>query len=347
MTQSDVSIKFSYPDFDLEVDFPLPTRGISGLFGSSGSGKTTLIRCLAGLERPVHAHISVGGTLWQSDDIFLPPQKRRLGMVFQDVRLFNHLDVMRNLLFGYKRTAPEDRKIKIDDVLEILDLEPLLSKRPEKLSGGEAQRVAIGRALLTSPSLLLMDEPLAALGDQHKKDILPYLKKLPREFGIPLLYVSHNFEEMASLAPHIICLKKGRIQAQGDWQTVVRQMPDIMDRWAPDNIITGEISSSGCFKLADGQEISISTTIPSGKIIINARDISLLKNPPTHHGGVALLKGKISETTPISDGKDIVKIILADQELHAILTARDNNANWICAGKDVYMMINGIKTDIK
>ncbi|VAV94453.1 Molybdenum ABC transporter ATP-binding protein ModC, partial [hydrothermal vent metagenome] len=346
MTETDIAIKFSYPGFDLDVRFPLPTRGISGLFGPSGSGKTTLIRCLAGLERPASARIYVGGTIWQSEDIFLPPHKRRLGLVFQDVRLFDHLNVKGNLLFGYNRTAPEDRKIKLEDVLKILALEPLLDKRPEKLSGGEAQRVAIGRALLTSPALLLMDEPLAALGEQHKKDILPYLKKLPRKFGIPLLYVSHDFEEMAALTQHMICLNRGKIQAQGNWLNVAAELPHVMNRWAPNNILEGETHRSGEFRLVDGQIVKMPCPPSPVRLVINARDISLLRNPPADHAGDALLKGKVTEIMEIGGGKNIIRISLAGQEIHAVLGAQSRKESWICPGNDVYMIINRIKTEI-
>lgn len=349
MTISDITIKLSNPGFDLDVNFPLPTQGISGLFGPSGSGKTTLIRCLAGLEKTSRAHIVVGDHIWQSADVFLPPHKRRVGLVFQDVRLFNHLNVEGNLLFGYKRTATANRKIKIKDVLEMLALEPLLAKRPEKLSGGEAQRVAIGRALLTSPALLLMDEPLAALGGQHKKDILPYLKKLPQEFGIPILYVSHDFEEMASLTQYIICIDKGKIQARGELLDVAAQLPHIMDRWAPDNFIEGEVSATNQghaqFKLADGQIFPIAAAA-SNRIIINARDISLLQCAPEHHAGDALLKGKIIDIIKISDGKNIVKISLAGQETYAVIGLRGSKETWISPGNDVYMVINRIKLEL-
>ncbi|NOZ64969.1 MAG: molybdenum ABC transporter ATP-binding protein [Alphaproteobacteria bacterium] len=347
MTASDITIEFSYPGFDLEASFPLPAKGISGLFGPSGAGKTTLIRCLAGLERPARAHINVGGRIWQSDDIFLAPHERRLGLVFQDVRLFNHLSVRKNLLYGYDRTAPEDRKIRMEDVLNMLDLAPLLDKRPEKLSGGEGQRVAIGRALLTSPALLLMDEPLAALGEQHKKDILPYLKKLPREFGIPLLYVSHNFEEMASLADYMVCLNRGRIQAQGNWQDVATQLPDILDRWAPDNVIYGEISAPGRFKLSDGQVITIPAAVTSPRLVLNARDISLLHSPPGNYAGDALLTGTIMDITQLDRDKNIVRISLAGQDIHVVLGPRGVDQPWISVGQDIHMMINRIRGEVE
>ncbi|MBL4802770.1 MAG: molybdenum ABC transporter ATP-binding protein [Emcibacter sp.] len=348
MTTSDITIKFNNSSIDLDVCFPLPTRGISGLFGPSGSGKTTLIRCLAGLEKSSRAHICIDGNLWQSEDIFLPPHKRRVGLVFQDVRLFDHLNVKGNLLFGYNRTPPSDRKITIEDDMKILALEPLLDKPPEKLSGGEAQRVAIGRALLTSPALLLMDEPLAALGEQHKKEILSYLKKLPKKFGIPILYVSHDFEEMATLSQYIICMENGKIQARGSALEVASQLPHIMDDWAPDNFIEGEICGTkhDQFKLPDGQLITIPPKFPASspvRITINARDISLLRHPPEHHAGDALLKGRVKEIIKIQDEKNIIKISLAEQDVHVVLGLCGAEKPWLCPGSDVYMMINRIK----
>ena len=160
-------------DFHLDIHIDLPEKGVSVIFGPSGSGKTTFLRCLAGLVRSPSGYMKWNDTVWQdeSQNRFLPVHRRPIGMVFQDARLFPHLNVRSNLEFGYRRTALPDRKISREKIVDLLDLEPLLERRPGALSAGEQQRVALGRALLTSPRLLLMDEPLANLDARRKLEI--------------------------------------------------------------------------------------------------------------------------------------------------------------------------------
>lgn len=162
-------------DFTLNVDLQLPGRGISALFGHSGSGKTSCLRCLAGLERASSAFIEVNGEVWEDTrrGIFLAPHKRPVGYVFQEASLFAHLSVRGNLEFGWRRIAPSERKVGLDQACQLLGIGHLLERKPITLSGGEAQRVGIARALLSSPRLLLMDEPLASLDEPRKREILP------------------------------------------------------------------------------------------------------------------------------------------------------------------------------
>lgn len=337
MSISQAKIKFRTKGFELDVDCPLPTEGIYGLFGASGAGKTTLIRCLAGLVRPYSADIQVGGTVWQSDSVFLPAHKRRIGVVFQDIRLFSHLNVQGNLLYGHSRTSEEERKINIDEVIEILELGELLDKRPDAISGGEAQRVAIGRALLTSPSLLLMDEPLAALGEQHKKDILPYLKKLPGNFGIPILYVSHNFEEMAALAAYVTVLEKGHIRTTGPLPQTAFDLPDVMKRWAPDNLLDVTCQGTDRFMLKDGQTINFKGPENATRLCVNARDMTLISTPPAHHGADALLKAKIEEYRTLEGARNMARISIAGEPIY-VMTGKQ----WLEPGDEVYVMLNRI-----
>ena len=183
----------SGPDaFTLDVDLPLPGAGITALFGPSGCGKTTLLRAVAGLVRPQPGRVVVGDQMWQDDaaGVWLPTHRRALGYVFQEASLFAHLSVQGNLDFGLKRVPAAERRIALDQAIELLGIGHLLARRPSQLSGGERQRVAIARALATSPRLLLMDEPLAALDAARKAELLPYFERLQRELRIPLLYVS-------------------------------------------------------------------------------------------------------------------------------------------------------------
>lgn len=213
----DVRLQLKYSGFELDVDLHLPGRGVTALYGHSGSGKTTCLRCIAGLERAEHGFIQINDEVWQDSrkGLFVPPHKRALGYVFQEASLFPHLSVRANLEFGLKRIPREQRRVDMAQATELLGIGHLLDRHPQHLSGGERQRIGIARALLTSPKLLLMDEPLAALDSKRKSEILPYLERLHDELDIPVLYVSHAQDEVARLADHIVLLSDGKALASG------------------------------------------------------------------------------------------------------------------------------------
>lgn len=214
--------------FALDASFTVDGQGACALFGPSGAGKTTLLRCLAGLEPDARGRLVVGGETWQDDALgagaFRPPWKRPVGYVFQEAGLFAHLDVLGNLRFGERRVPPSARRIRRDDVVDWLGIGPLLRRRVASLSGGERQRVAIGRALLTSPRLLLMDEPLSALDLGARARILPHLAALPRQFGIPVIYVSHALSEVARLCDALVWLDAGRVRAVGPLDALLAEV---------------------------------------------------------------------------------------------------------------------------
>ena len=205
--------------FELDVQLQLPGAGVSVLFGPSGCGKTTLLRCLAGLQRAPQGWLRVAGQVWQDPASFKPAHQRSVGMVFQEASLFPHLSVQGNLDFGVRRAAPAQRRVALrvalEEAVDLLDLGALLPRRPDTLSGGERQRVAIARALAVSPSLLLMDEPLAALDARRKAEILPYLERLQSALTVPMVYVTHAVAEVTRLADHLVLMDGGRVQAQG------------------------------------------------------------------------------------------------------------------------------------
>ena len=213
----DVRLHLQYSAFALEVDLHLPGRGVTALYGHSGSGKTTCLRCIAGLERAADGFVQVNDEVWQDSrsGLFVPPHKRALGYVFQEASLFPHLSVRANLEFGLKRIPRAQRRVDMAQATELLGIGHLLERHPQHLSGGERQRIGIARALLTSPRLLLMDEPLAALDSKRKSEILPYLERLHDELDIPVLYVSHAQDEVARLADHIVLLSNGKALASG------------------------------------------------------------------------------------------------------------------------------------
>ncbi|PMU24642.1 MULTISPECIES: molybdenum ABC transporter ATP-binding protein [unclassified Pseudomonas] len=217
MSMIEVRLQLKYSGFALDVDLHLPGRGVTALYGHSGSGKTTCLRCIAGLERAEEGFVQINDEVWQDSrkGLFVPPHKRALGYVFQEASLFPHLSVLANLEFGLKRIPRQQRRVEMSHATELLGIGHLLDRHPQHLSGGERQRIGIARALLTSPSLLLMDEPLAALDSKRKSEILPYLERLHDELEIPVLYVSHAQDEVARLADHIVLLSDGKALASG------------------------------------------------------------------------------------------------------------------------------------
>ena len=192
-------------------------RGLTALFGRSGSGKTSVVNAIAGLYRPARGRILVDGrTLTDTErGIAIRPHRRRIGYVFQEGRLFPHLTVRQNLMFGRWFARPARDAVRLDEVVALLALDGLLDRRPGRLSGGEKQRVALGRALLADPRLLLMDEPLAALDAERKDEILPYIERLRDEAGVPIVYVSHSVAEVVRLANTIVLIADGRVRTLG------------------------------------------------------------------------------------------------------------------------------------
>ncbi|AVZ86144.1 ATP-binding cassette domain-containing protein [Acinetobacter sp. WCHA45] len=200
----DCHIQLKQGQFDLDQRFQ-SDQSVIGLFGASGSGKTTILHSIAGLVTPQAGWIKIKNQTWfdQAQKINLSTQQRRIGLVFQDAQLFPHKNVRQNLLFGFKHIQPQQRQFEVDYIIELLKLEHLIERMPIKLSGGEKQRVALGRALLYSPQLLLLDEPLSALDAAHKAEIIPFFQSVKQELGIPMLYVSHDKSEIEQLTHEI------------------------------------------------------------------------------------------------------------------------------------------------
>jgi molybdate transport system ATP-binding protein len=206
-----VAARHALGEFALDFAFESDARVIA-LFGPSGSGKSTLLNVVAGLIRPQVGLVRVEGRVLTDTQAgtFVPPHRRRIGYVFQDTRLFPHLSVRRNLAYGRWFTSASERYASPEEIVALLGLGTLLDRRPPTLSGGEKQRVAIGRALLASPRLLLMDEPLASLDAARKAETLPYIERLRDELAIPVVYVSHSRDEVDRLADEVVHLEAGR-----------------------------------------------------------------------------------------------------------------------------------------
>ncbi|STJ81699.1 molybdenum ABC transporter ATP-binding protein [Escherichia coli] len=213
----------------LTINETLPANGITAIFGVSGAGKTSLINAISGLTRPQKGRIVLNGRVLNDAEkgICLTPEKRRVGYVFQDARLFPHYKVRGNLRYGMSKSMVD----QFDKLVALLGIEPLLDRLPGSLSGGEKQRVAIGRALLTAPELLLLDEPLASLDIPRKRELLPYLQRLTREINIPMLYVSHSLDEILHLADRVMVLENGQVKAFGALEEVWGS--SVMNPWLP------------------------------------------------------------------------------------------------------------------
>jgi molybdate transport system ATP-binding protein len=209
-----VDVQLRYQGFDLAVAQAFSLSGVTGLFGPSGSGKSTLLRIIAGLETRAVGRVAMGAEIWQEGDRALPPHRRGVGYVFQDTRLFPHLSVRGNLDYALRRAQGLGGP-GMSEIVDALDLGALLGRRPAEISGGEKQRAAIGRALLGAPKILLMDEPLAALDEARKAEILPYLERLCDKSRVPIIYVSHAVAEVARLAHDMVVLRDGRVLRAG------------------------------------------------------------------------------------------------------------------------------------
>ncbi|MBE9605141.1 molybdenum ABC transporter ATP-binding protein [Acetobacteraceae bacterium H6797] len=218
----DLAFRHAFPGFTLDAAIQAPTPGVTVIFGPSGCGKSTILAGVAGLLRPDAGHLSLDGQVMfdAGRRIMLPPEKRRFGMVFQESRLFPHLSVETNLRYGLRRAPRDSEGPGFEEVVSLLGIAHLLTRRPASLSGGEKQRVALGRALLSRPRLLLMDEPLAALDAGRKAEVLPFLSRLRDRLNIPLLYVTHALDEVDQLADTLVLMENGRVLASGSLEAL-------------------------------------------------------------------------------------------------------------------------------
>ncbi len=324
MNQLDARFRIEYPGFRFDVACTVPLEGTVAVFGASGSGKTTLLRCIAGLTRASSGFLTFGQEIWQDDvqKIFVPVERRRVGVVFQEPRLFPHLNVEHNLTYGMKRTHPSRRRLTFDQVSGLLGLVPLLQRRAHQLSGGEQQRVAIGRALLSSPQLLLMDEPLASLDQERKEEIFPFIHRLNQELGIPVLYVSHNLNEVLRLAHDMLVMHKGRNVAAGPVQDVFARLdlPGLVESNAVGAVLETRIADHepqfGLTRVeCAGRSIFIPQQhLPIGaslRVQILARDISLVVgSPPASSSVLNVLEATIVEVRESQSDRYAVEVKL-------------------------------------
>jgi len=356
--------------FSMAVDHSLPLQGVTALFGRSGCGKTTLLRAIAGLDRHPGANIRFGDTIWQSGGCqsslgqssagqqgnhFIPVHQRRIGMVFQHSSLLPHLSVAQNLLYGFNRRAKYSPiQLQPEQVIQLLELTPLLQQAPENLSGGQRQRIALGRALLSQPQLLLLDEPLASLDQQSRNDILPFLQRIANQTGIPMLLVSHQLDDVVKLADQLVLMQEGRIISQGPLPQQLLQ---------PQLAAIGAMSllyakSHGCnnhlLQLSIGKQqlqlpaplSSSASTQAAYRLRIQARDVALSLTPLTDSSVSNQLQVSISGfNSATHPAETLVQLQLDGQPLQALLTKQSAERLGLQVGQQVYAQIKAVALD--
>jgi molybdate transport system ATP-binding protein len=348
--------QMTYPEFNLDIDLNLPARGVTVVFGPSGSGKSTLLRCLSGLEKAPSGYLKLADQVWQDEEIFVPVHKRKIGLVFQESRLFPHLNIQENLLYGYQRTQPNERNLHLAEVVQVLGLAELLKRSPYKLSGGERQRVAIGRALLTSPKLLLMDEPLASLDMQRKAEIIPFIKKIEDEFKTPIIYVTHSMNEVLQLVDTMVILNSGKVM---NWGPVEKVFSDVGLREVVGDEQMGAVLETmvsehdeefGLTRLNFmGQILNVpKQNIPAGqnlRVHIHSKDVSLSTAPPAGATSVLnILQAKVAKIGVLDPKGYSVDIELdAGHPILATITRKSLANLNLKPGQPVFAHIKAIK----
>ena len=345
-------------DFDLDIAFE-NDDGITALFGRSGSGKSTTINLIAGLARPDRGRIVLDGRILVDTAIgvYVPSYRRRAGLVFQDSQLFPHLSVRQNLLFGRWFVPTAERTIAFEPVVETLNIGALLARKPARLSGGEKQRVALGRALLASPKILLMDEPLASLDQERKLEILPLIERLRDEFRIPIVYVSHSVEEVGRLASRVVVLDAGRVVAVGGVEEVLGAGLSAagISRFARSSVIAGKLTgideAYGLTEIAHpaGTIWLVGRAGPIGgeaRVVIKSTDITLAKTRVEGMSVRTTLSGKVvgldSDDGPIAG----VSIALDGHgRLYALATRKAIDELGLALGDRVFALVKTVALD--
>lgn len=350
-----VDCRHTLGQFDLDVHFTAEA-GITALFGRSGAGKTTVVNAIAGLARPDHAVITVGDrTLADTPHgVFLPANKRRVGYIFQEPRLFPHLSVQGNLMYGAKLCPNPPTQSEFDAVVGALGLGALLGRRPYHLSGGEKQRVAIGRALLSKPEILLADEPLAALDVGRKAQLLPVFERLRDDFGIPIIYVSHSVTEVSRLADTVVALHNGRVLRQGRAVDVLSDLSVLpLGPSGAGAVVQARIQAhteDGLTELrVSGHPIYVPRVIAEPgqdiRVRIEAQDVMIALERPQGISALNILPVIVADIR-LGDGPGgLVQLTLGDQTIVARLTKRSISALALTKGQPVFAVAKTVSVD--
>ncbi len=359
MSALDCDINVRFEGFELIVGHAFETHGITVLFGASGSGKSTLLRAIAGFVPGLSGKIALGDEVLfdSARAVNVPPHKRGIGYVFQDVRLFPHLTVLDNLAYADKRSRHLAGSIAFEGVVDAFDLEPLLQRKPGALSGGEAQRVAMARAILARPRLLLMDEPVSALDMKRKVSILQMVERLPAMFGIPVIYVTHAIDEVARLADRMVVLDAGKKIADGPVETVLERL-DVQSatgRFEAGVLLQATVESHDeTFKLtqltAHGHRITMpAANLAPGTVIrlrIRARDVALATQEPQGLSIRNVFSGTLVELTEETDTAFAEALIdIGGARLRARVTRASIAELGLAKGSKAYALVKSVAFD--
>lgn len=344
----DVDLRRDFDGFSLQAQFSAPAAGITGLFGPSGCGKSSLLRAIAGLDPKARGDIQVDGRLWLSTDgTRLATHRRRVGMVFQQPSLFPHLSVAGNLRFGQRRRGQTG--LPQDELLETLGVRPLLERRPHTLSGGQAQRVAIAQALLSEPDWLLMDEPLSALDLDARESLLQTLETLHARLQTPILYVSHQYEEIARLADHLLLMQQGEITASGSLETLSTQpsLP-LCHRNDAAAVLDGEITvfdeTDRLLQIhtAAGPLWVSAQSRPTGtraRLRVHARDVSLSASRAADSSILNILPATVASMHEEADGQICVVLRVGETQLLSRISRRSCRLLQLKPGAQLYAQV--------
>lgn len=350
MAELVLDVAIEKPGFSLEVRESIALDQITALFGASGSGKTTLLRIAAGLESAARGKVVFDGQVWQDERRFVPAHERAVGFVFQDTRLFTHLSVEGNLRFAL-RHGRLGAGIGMSEVVAALDLESLLARRTAALSGGERQRVAIGRALLANPRVLLMDEPLSSLDTPRKREIVSYIEALPERFAIPVLYVTHDIDEVARLSDRMLLLSAGRIAAQGSVSEILGRI----DLWpSTGRLEAGAVIEARVERHETGMthlafetgtlQIPAVDAVP-GKVLrlrVHARDVAVATERPQHLSIRNVLPATIEKIDVDATVHAELLLGVGEQTLRARITRNALEDLGLAEGQQVHALIKSV-----
>ena len=353
----EVSVLKQLPGFRLDATLTAPTPGVIALFGRSGSGKSTLTNIISGLVSPDVGTVSLDGEALTDirRGISVPAERRQIGYVFQDARLFPHLSVISNLHYGERRNRRAAAIVGFDEVVALLGLAPLLQRKPRQLSGGERQRVSLGRALLARPRLLLLDEPLASLDVSRREEVLPYLVALRDRLSIPMVYVSHQFEEVLRLATHLVLLEAGQVLAEGpvDEMSLYPELQSIIGPDLVGAVVEGQVTrvsaETGIADLAVGSgvlQVSLRDAPVGARVRLQllARDIILATQPVQ---GLSVRNALPSTVIAISEdefGAALVRVDVGGPIVLARITQNARRALNLRPGDAVWTLVKAVST---
>ncbi|MDH5394021.1 MAG: molybdenum ABC transporter ATP-binding protein [Gammaproteobacteria bacterium] len=345
------SLTVNKGEFELQVDFEIPDKGVLGIFGHSGSGKTTLLRCLAGLEKKARGSIVFNGDNWLNDRKHSSSQSRNIGYIFQDSRLFVHLSVLKNLEYGMRRSAAMHDN-NMPSLLQLLNIAHLLERMPESLSGGEKQRVAIARALLKKPQLLLMDEPMASLDDTHKNEIMPYLECLHEKLSIPIIYVSHSLQEVSRLCDKVLVLESGKIIYNNDISHALCSAGSpLLKTESAVAVLNARVSDVDAeyflstVSTENGTQLQVKGAHEKGRMLrlrINAADVSVCKSRASDSSILNILPAKVLMLVEQTESEVLLQLSVNKDVFLSRISKKSFSDLNLEPGTDVFIQIKGI-----